>query len=395
MSKLTTQEILALTPEEKTAYWAGISRPSNQASDFLKANEQAQPKKIMDNALLNAGIMQNPIEELFKMKVTEEIVTQIEDASFLWRELIPRGHMVVICAKPNGGKTTFMVHVAGEIVAEGIELEEPKQVIYINADASASDIKHYQEHAARHGYTLLNPDITGKSNEDVIKLIKAMAESKESYHHVVLILDTLKKFAEVMNKRSQKAFYNHLRALTSKGMTIICLSHTNKYEDDNGKPVYEGTGDIRSDFDDLIYLLPVKNDDGSMTVTTWAEKVRAKIVDITFEISVDREVTILPNKVDTITLAKVKKDLEENYEVIEFVKRHIKAESKTSRELYAIAQKYEVEISRKELDKLLKRHDSKHSPNPLWLAMSGLTGGARYGQISDEYLKELKNKSGA
>lgn len=45
MNKLTTKEILALTPEEKTAYWTEIARPSNQASDLLKASEQAQPKK--------------------------------------------------------------------------------------------------------------------------------------------------------------------------------------------------------------------------------------------------------------------------------------------------------------------------------------------------------------
>jgi predicted P-loop ATPase len=45
MNKLTTKEILALTPEEKTAYWTGIARPNNQASDLLNANKKAQAKK--------------------------------------------------------------------------------------------------------------------------------------------------------------------------------------------------------------------------------------------------------------------------------------------------------------------------------------------------------------
>jgi KaiC/GvpD/RAD55 family RecA-like ATPase len=88
----------------------------------------------------------DPFKGLLTMEVTEEIVEKIADAKFAWRELIPQGHMFVLCAKANGGKTTFMVHVSAELAQNGY------RVMYINADASASDIKHYQHHARDHGY---------------------------------------------------------------------------------------------------------------------------------------------------------------------------------------------------------------------------------------------------
>ena len=46
----------------------------------------------------------------------------------------------------------------------------------------------------------------------------------------------------------------------------------------NGKPIYEGTGDLRSDVDELIYFIPEKHEDGSMTVSTDPDKTRGKFI---------------------------------------------------------------------------------------------------------------------
>ena len=53
----------------------------------------------------------------------------------------------------QGAKTTLMVHIAGEMAKAGY------RVMYINADASASDIKDYKFHAMEYGYSLINPDL--------------------------------------------------------------------------------------------------------------------------------------------------------------------------------------------------------------------------------------------
>ena len=82
-------------------------------------------------------------------------------------------------------------------------------------------------------------------------------------------------------------------------MTVICLAHTNKYKDAEGKPVFEGTGDIRADADELLYLIPQKHPDGSLTVSTVPDKVRSDFEPITFRITSDRRVEHVAEYVDT------------------------------------------------------------------------------------------------
>ena len=72
-------------------------------------------------------------------------------------------------------------------------------------------------------------------------------------------MDTLKKFTEVLSKSDNKKFYSLLRGLTHKGASFLLLAHANKYLDENGNLVYEGTGDTQADIDAMYYLY----DDGN------------------------------------------------------------------------------------------------------------------------------------
>ncbi len=326
----------------------------------------------------------NPFEGLMAMEVTSEIISKIADAKFAWLDLIVQGHMIAICAKPNGGKTTIMVHAAGEM-----SFKHGYQVIYINADASASDLKEYKNHAIDFGYKLLNPDLANVSAEDVVNELKLMSLRDYDLSNYVLILDTLKKFTDMMNKSKGKEFYSILRALTTKGMTVICLAHTNKYDDKDGKPVFEGVGDLRSDFDELIYLIPVKNDDGSITVSTSIDKCRAILTEYSFSISPDREVSVLNHHVDTLAVSLHQRHLEEDSDVIQFILENIQPYSKSVTELHITSKKLGIGFSRKRLDSVLKRYSSQNSKNPKWLALPAPTYGTKYSLITPEYLNEL------
>jgi len=328
----------------------------------------------------------DPFKGLLTMEVTEEIVEKIADAKFAWRELIPQGHMFVLCAKANGGKTTFMVHVSAELSKNGY------RVMYINADASASDIKHYQHHAKDHGYSLINPDLTNGSAERVIEEMRNLARSNADFSKDVIVLDTLKKFTDMMNKTRAKEFYSLVRTLTAKGMTVICLAHTNKYDDADGKPMFEGTGDTRNDCDELIYLIPVKNLDGTITVSTLADKTRAPIKDISFIITADREVQILDEHIDTLAISEYQRSLEKDTEVIAFVLENIKLLSKSVTELAAISKEEKAGFSRLRLDGVCKRYSSGNTsfPEPKWLSMPAPTYGFKYGMISPDYLAKMK-----
>jgi len=181
-----------------------------------------------------------------------------EHPEWLFENLIIQGHVIVIPAPPNGGKTTIFLHIAGILAEQGID------VYYVNADVGQSDAKAMVEMAEARGFNLLLPDLKpGLSMEDVVRHLIEMNESGGDFSGAVFVFDTLKKMVDVITKSRAKELYKLLRSLSAKGMTLILLAHTNKYNDANGRPIYEGTGDLRSDVDELIYFVPKKNDDGT------------------------------------------------------------------------------------------------------------------------------------
>lgn len=341
---------------------------------------------VLEQLKIQQSTTNDPFKGLLSMEVTEEIVKNIADAKFAWRRLIPEGHMIAICSKANGGKTTLMVHIAGDMAKDGY------RVMYINADASASDIKDYKHHAMEYGYTLINPDLTNGTADKVIEELKFASTSQSDCSKVVIVLDTLKKFGDMMNKAKSKQFNSLLRTLTAKGITVICLAHTNKHDDKDGKPIFEGTGDLRNDFDELIYLIPIRNPDGTTTVSTLKDKTRADIRDESFVITADREVKLLEHHIDTLAISEWQKNLADDEPVIKFILEHISPISKTATELRTIAMNTNVKYSRNRLDAVLKRYCAGNSPDPKWNASPASTIGFKYGVIASEYAETLRKE---
>jgi hypothetical protein len=183
-------------------------------------------------------------------------------------------------------------------------------------------------------------------------------------------------------------------------MTVICLAHANKYTDKDGFPIYEGTGDTRNDSDHLIYLIPVKNPDGTMTVTTntthTTAKARAKIKDISFTITAKREVQILPNLIDTKALNQHQRNQVDDADFIEFILDNISQKSMSVTELHEISKKEKLVYSRQQLETVLKRYSSQNAscPEPKWLVMKAVKYGVLYGLISPDYAKEISKNRG-
>ena len=234
------------------------------------------------------------------------------------KNLIISGHIILIPAEPNGGKTTIMFHLSEQMVKEGYD------VYYVNADISGGDAKPMVSQAKSKGFTLMLPDMkAGKSMDTVISKLVDMANEDKRYDHVVFIFDTLKKMLDVINKKAAKGFFELFRILSAKGMTIILLAHTNKYKDDQGNPIYEGTGDLRADVDELIYLIPQRHDDKSMTVTTKPDKQRGSFEAISFNIDPNRNVTLLNEPVNTIQANQIASDLKKDQGAIDAINQAI------------------------------------------------------------------------
>lgn len=215
----------------------------------------------------------------------DEHVQKMADAEFLYPNMIVRGHIGAYVAPANGGKTAVFLHLSEKLSAMGLK------VLYINVDGSPGDLKRHHQHAKLHGYSVIAPDACdGKSVADVIKKFHAIANSNERCDEYVFIVDTLKKFVDVIDKRQAKGFYNLARSLSVRGATVCFLGHCNKYKDDEGRPIYEGTADLRNDLDELIYLDSSMNDTmNRLEITTRPDKVRAEFEPISFYIDFDNE----------------------------------------------------------------------------------------------------------
>lgn len=259
--------------------------------------------------------------------VSEEVIQSMSNPDWLYENLLLRGHLVAIPAPPNAGKTTILFHIAEQLARKGL------RVIYVNADISGGDAKQFWHRAEETGIELLLPDLANKPMSDLLEVLRKLSRGEESLGEVVLFIDTLKKITDVINKRESKEVYRILRALTSKNATVVLLSHTNKHPGADGKRVYEGTGDLRADVDELIYLEPVKNPDGSILVSTIPDKVRGSFDSITFRITKEREVTQEGVYVDTHQLSKDALQLEKDQDLIDAIEGILGSGSKNQSQI--------------------------------------------------------------
>jgi hypothetical protein len=233
---------------------------------------------------------------LDEFEMTRQEIDQISDPSWVIPNLVPEGHVVVVAAPPGAGKTTLIFHLCKQ-------LADKYEVVYVHGDTNPSDAKDYFLQAQTAGLRYLTPDMKiGKSMEHVGERLQELALSDADLKGQVWVIDTFKKMTDMIQKSSLKHWLQVMRKLSNRGLSLILLTHTNKHLGDDGKTVFEGTGDLRADVDELIYLDPIKAADGSLTVTTRPDKVRAIIEPLTFEIGLDRSVIVREKVVDVASV---------------------------------------------------------------------------------------------
>jgi len=304
-------------------------------------------KDVEASKSLHSSNKTNPFAWTEDFRMTDEEIEELADPDWIFPNLIISGHLIVIPAEPNGGKTTIFEWVCSQISSS-------HRVIYVNADISAGDAKEAHRRAKEGKYELLLPDMKpGLSMDDVVQQLVDMNSAGGDLSDVVMVFDTLKKMADVISKKAASTLYKTLRGLTAKGMTIVLLAHTNKYRGEDGKPVFEGTGDLRADVDEMIYLIPKHHDDGSMTVSTDPDKVRGSFKPISFEITTGRQVHPV-EYVDTARENHLAAQRAKDDDDIRIIDAFLSTGEKNQSEI--VVQCGHHQISRSRVLKLLKRY---------------------------------------
>ncbi|MDQ2077628.1 AAA family ATPase [Marinimicrobium sp. ABcell2] len=186
-----------------------------------------------------------------------EMKLRMLDDKFVMGTIALLGQSTVIYARPNAGKTLLVIWM----IIHNIQLGEMRgeDVFYINADDNHKGLTHKLELAEQHGFMMLAPGYNEFRADMLAGVLAELMETGEA-RGKVLILDTVKKFADLMRKDKASIFGNAVRQFVSHGGTVIMLAHVNKHADADGKVIFAGTSDLVDDAD-CAFTLEVLTDD--------------------------------------------------------------------------------------------------------------------------------------
>lgn len=186
----------------------------------------------------------------------DQLEADAADTKPLLGRFIMDGQATMIYAAPNTGKTLIILYLALRAIVEG--KIDPHLVIYVNADDSSSGLACKGRLFQDAGAHMMAPGQKGiKIRHLVEKLVQAVEDG--SARGTLVIIDTLKKFTDLMDKKRTSEFGQVCREYVMAGGTIVALGHTRKSPKADGTPQYQGTTDILEDFD-AVYVAELVSD---------------------------------------------------------------------------------------------------------------------------------------
>ena len=170
------------------------------------------------------------------------------------------GQSTVIYAKPNTGKTLITL----QMIVQGIRERrfEPSNLYYINMDDDGNGLVEKLRIAGDYGFHML---ADGYEEFSVRKFQETMTEMIHTgtAQRTMVVLDTLTKFVDPMDKKASRNFAALVRRFVMQGGTVVALAHTNKNPDSHGNVVYAGTTDIVDNFDCVHTLSELPQHNGA------------------------------------------------------------------------------------------------------------------------------------
>ena len=206
----------------------GFEERAKQASEEKQKSEaEAARSAILDASLGNPARL-------------AELESRLANTKWFMPGLVAYGEITHFYGPPGSGKTLLWMHLLHKLTPE-----QRGEVIFLNFDDSP--------HGAVQKMKLL-PGIEMINKGEAPTWLTQLAWSGDWVKGKVIILDTMKKFANVIHKESVKGFFTVLRRLVNEGATVVSLGHTNKHLNDAGQYEFEGVGDVKADCDGLILV---------------------------------------------------------------------------------------------------------------------------------------------
>ncbi|MBT3026926.1 MAG: primase C-terminal domain-containing protein [Candidatus Thiodiazotropha sp. (ex Ctena orbiculata)] len=220
-----------------------------------------------------------PLHTLMNFSATHrisEMKNNLSNDYYIIPEMALGGQITLFYAKPNAGKTLLFFN----FIIKGIEngTLNPNNIFYINADDNYKGLYTKTQIAKKHKFNIISPAEAGISPNNIIQLLDELAESDDAVGKIIF-LDTLKKFADMMDKRSQADLYSVLRRLVARNASVIIAGHANKHADADGNLVYEGTADTFNDVDAVYSIYCISDrEDPKQVIEFRREKDRGDVI---------------------------------------------------------------------------------------------------------------------
>jgi hypothetical protein len=277
---------------------------------FIPSETIVVPVENVDHNERNAP---NYLDRFSISEDIEALERQMVEQVPLLGQIALMGQATAIFAQGNTGKTLLVLYLLIDAIKNG--RVDPKKLYYLNMDDNSKGLLEKARLANEYGFKMMADGQLEFDVRDFRKSMEAMIES-DTARGVVVILDTLKKFVNTMDKTNSADFTKLVRRFVLKGGTIVSLGHTNKNKGSDGKSKFAGTSDICDDFDCAYILDTVLTQDGQRIVEFENIKKRGNVVSnagysYSAEDDIDYSDLLLSiQEVDELQLNPVKKGLE-------------------------------------------------------------------------------------
>ena len=241
-------------------------------ADYCEAVGQ-KPAFVVKEQLINETFPGNPyhtkqngsssLSRLRSVAVNdriEELEMRLEKEKDVIPGMITTGTVTLVYAPSGAGKTVWILGNLFQSIRNN--LIKGSDVIYFNEDDGAKGVLQKAKMGHKHGMTMVtlanSQDPSLRTTTDALHLLNAIREEGEADGKIV-ICDTLKKFAPVLNKGDMREVLHVFREFAAAGGTVILLGHCNKHRSMDGRLIYEGVGDLKADVDNMFGLDPVND----------------------------------------------------------------------------------------------------------------------------------------
>lgn len=239
-----------------------IALPKGWAADDGRATTVAGLTELTAADVANVGKPQpdpvstsNPLLPFSLRGQSEKFKQMAIEARPLLGEVCLRGQVTIWYAAPGTGKTLVALSLLLDAVRDG--RIAAGNIFYVNADDNGQGFATKLQILDDIGGNTLSPSIKGFRASEFTALLHKTADQNEA-RGILVIIDTLKKFVNIMDKRDASEFAQACRRIAMMGGTVLGLAHTTKNENSDGSPRYAGTSDLVDDADAAYTLKLLK-----------------------------------------------------------------------------------------------------------------------------------------